>query len=59
MSGSVIESSEREECGGNPITRKEPADKKLRGHVHRRGWGGTGMRGVQNTENYGSGIVGS
>ena len=39
MSGSVIESSEREECGGNPITRKEPADKKLWGHVHRRGWG--------------------
>ena len=39
MSGSVIESSEREECGGNPITRKEPTEKKGWGHVHLRGWG--------------------
>ena len=35
----VRQSSEREECGGNPITRKEPTDKKLWGHVHLRGWG--------------------
>ena len=45
MSDSVIESSEREERGGNPKTRKEPTDKKFGGHVRLRGVGVQDYRG--------------
>ena len=53
MLASAIESSEREECGGNPKTRKEPTDQKLGGHVRLRGVGGPGLCGVQESANYG------
>ena len=43
MSGSSMESLEREECGGNPKTWKEPSDIKLGGNVRFRGEGGPGL----------------
>ena len=54
MSVSAIESLEREDCGGNPKTRKEPTEEKLRYHALIVGEGGTRLGGVHETEKYGS-----
>ena len=44
MSGSSMESLEREECVSNPKTWKEPgSDIKIGGHVRLRGEGGPGL----------------
>ena len=53
MSVSAIESLEREECGGNPKTRKEATEEKLLYHVLIWGEGGTGLWGVQLSAKYG------
>ena len=51
MSVSAIESLEREDCGGNPKTRKEPTEEKLRYHVLIVGEGGTRLGGYTKPKN--------